>query len=62
MFVTAREGETFESLYRRFKRGIDTSGVLGEYRRAQRFVPAHEQERDKRRKAERRRRKAEGLR
>lgn len=59
MFVTAREGEPFESLYRRFKRGVDTSGVLGEFRRAQRFVPKHEEEREKRRKAEKRRVKAD---
>ena len=37
MFVKAREGEPFEELYRRFKRGIEASGLLREYRQKQRF-------------------------
>jgi ribosomal protein S21 len=32
MFVQAREGESFEELDRRFKRGIEASGILREYR------------------------------
>ena len=28
MFVTARPGEPFEELYRRFKRGMEASGIL----------------------------------
>ena len=40
MFVNAREGESFEELYRRFKRGLEASGILREYRRKQRFKPA----------------------
>ena len=47
MYVTAREGKSFEELYRRFKRGIEASGLLREYRRKQRFIPAHEARRDK---------------
>jgi ribosomal protein S21 len=42
MYVTAREGEPFEELYRRFKRGIEASGLLREYRQKQRFKPNHE--------------------
>ncbi len=53
MFVTAREGEPFEELYRRFKRGMEGSGLLREYRRKQRFTPNHELRRDKIRKAAR---------
>ena len=53
MFVNAREGESFEELYRRFKRGIEASGILREYRRKQRFKPAHEERRDKIRAARR---------
>jgi ribosomal protein S21 len=53
MFVHARDGETFEELYRRFKRGIEGSGLLREYRRKQRFTPAHEERRDKIRSARR---------
>ena len=58
MYVTAREGEPFEELYRRFKRGMEASGILREYRRKQRFTPEHELRRDKIRKAARNRLRA----
>ncbi len=58
MYVTARPNETFEELYRRFKRGMEGSGILREYRRKQRFTPNHELRRDKIRKANRNRAKA----
>jgi ribosomal protein S21 len=58
MYVMAREGESFEELYRRFKRGMEASGVLREYRRKQRFKPAHEERRDKIRNAARKKRRA----
>ena len=58
MFVQAREGESFEELYRRFKRSIEASGILREYRRKQRFIPAHEERRDKIRAAARKVRRA----
>lgn len=58
MYVQAREGEPFEELYRRFKRGMETSGVLREYRKKQRFKPAHEQRRDKIRAAQRKARRS----
>jgi ribosomal protein S21 len=53
MFVKARDGEPFEELHRRFKRGMEASGILREYRRKQRFRPAHEERRDKIRSAAR---------
>lgn len=62
MFVQAREGESFEELYRRFKRGLEASGILREYRRKQRFKPAHEVRRDKIRAAARKLRRARGRR
>jgi ribosomal protein S21 len=58
MYVIAREGEPFEELYRRFKRGMEMSGVLREYRRKQRFIPAHEERRNKIRAAARKKRRA----
>jgi ribosomal protein S21 len=58
MYVQAREGESFEELYRRFKRGIEGSGILREYRKKQRFKPAHEERRDKIRAAARKKRRA----
>jgi ribosomal protein S21 len=54
VFVQARPGESFEELYRRFTRGMEAGGVLREYRKKQRFVPAHEARRDKIRAAKRR--------
>ena len=53
MSVSARPSEPFEELYRRFKREIEASGILREYRRKQRFIPAHEARRDKIRAAAR---------
>ena len=58
MFVQARAGEPFEELYRRFKRGIEASGLLREYRKKQRFIPEHERRRDKIRSAARKKRRA----
>ena len=57
MAVDARPGETFEELFRRFKRGVETSGILREFRRKQRFRPAHEERRDKIRAAQRRKKR-----
>jgi ribosomal protein S21 len=58
MYVIAREGELFEELMRRFKRGVEAAGVLREFRRKQRFTPAHELRREKIRAAQRKRRRA----
>ena len=58
MYVTIREGEPFEELYRRFKRGMESSGILREYRRMQHFEPAHELRRQKIRAAARKKRRA----
>lgn len=58
MYVVAREGETFEELFRRFKRGIEAAGVLREFRHKQHFKPAHEERREKIRAAQRKLRRA----
>ena len=58
MFVNARPGEPFEELYRRFKRGMESSGILREYRRKQRFIPVHEERREKIRSAARKKKRA----
>ena len=60
MYVTIREGEPFEELYRRFKRGMEGSGILREYRKKQHFEPAHELRRQKIRAAARKARRARG--
>jgi small subunit ribosomal protein S21 len=59
MFVNVREGESFEELYRRFKRGLEASGLLREYRKKQYFKPAHEERRDKIRAAQRKARRSQ---
>ncbi len=55
MHVEPREGETFDQLLRRFKTGMDKSGVLREYRRKQRFKSEGELRREKAKAAARRR-------
>ncbi len=58
--MNLREGETFEELFRRFKRAVENAGIIRDYRRTQRFKPAHEERRDKIRAALRKRRKRQG--
>ena len=62
MYVIARDGEPYEELYRSCKGGMEASGILREYRRKQRFKPAHEERRDKIRAAARKLRRARGRR
>ena len=57
MAVNRREGESFEELFRRFKRAVEGGGILRDYRRKQRFKPAHEERRDKIRAAQRRKKR-----
>ena len=57
MAVTLRDGESFEELFRRFKRGVESAGILRDHRRSLRFVPAHELRRDKIRAARRRKKR-----
>jgi small subunit ribosomal protein S21 len=57
MRVEIRESESFEQLLRRFNKGIERSGIIREYRRGLRFISVQEENRAKRRKAERRRRR-----
>ncbi|HET8523814.1 MAG TPA: 30S ribosomal protein S21 [Thermomicrobiales bacterium] len=57
MRVELRESEGFEQLLRRFTKGIERSGIIREHRRGLRFISVQEENRAKRRKAERRRRR-----
>ncbi|MDQ3467149.1 MAG: 30S ribosomal protein S21 [Chloroflexota bacterium] len=52
-----RDSEGFEQLLRRFTKGIERSGIIREHRRGLRFISVQEENRAKRRKAERRRRR-----
>jgi ribosomal protein S21 len=58
MFVMVHPGEPFEAMLTRFRRGVEASGLLREYRRHQRFTPAHEFRLQKIRAAQRKRRRA----
>ena len=60
MFVTALPGETFEELFKRFKRGVQASGIVRDHVRAQRFIPAHEERRAKLRNARRKQKRRGG--
>ena len=55
MHVEPREGESFDQLLRRFKTGIDKSGILREYKRKRYFKTNSELQRDKAKAAARRR-------
>lgn len=57
MQVRLRDGETFESLLRRFKVGMERSGVLRDFRQHQRFLSKSERARLKARKAARKQQK-----
>lgn len=55
MEIRARPGEAFESLLRRFKQGVERSGILGDYKRHQTFLSPGEKQRMKIKRAERKR-------
>ena len=55
MHVEPREGESFDQMLRRFKTGIDKSGILREYKRKRYFKTNGELAREKAKAAARRR-------
>lgn len=57
MRVELKDSESFEQLLKRFTKGIERSGIIREHRRGLRFISVQEENRAKRRKAERRRRR-----
>ena len=59
MYVIARDGETIDGLIKRFVRGVQAAGILGEARRRRHFVPEHELRREKLRRAQRRQQRAQ---
>lgn len=59
MHVDLRDSESFDQLLRRFTKGIERSGIIREYRRGLRFTSVQEENRAKKRKAERRRRRTQ---
>jgi ribosomal protein S21 len=57
MHVELHQGESFDQLLRRFKNGMDKSGILREYKRKRYFKSNGEVQRDKAKAAARRRRR-----
>ena len=60
--VSIREGESQESLLKRFQRMVQTEGVLREARSHEYFISRGDAERIKAKKSARRRRRQEGAR
>ena len=54
MQVMQREGESFESLLRRFKSAVEHSGIIKDYKRHQTFMSRAERARAKAKRAQRR--------
>ena len=55
MQVVLREGESFESLLKRFRAGVARDGIISEYKRHKAFISKSEKARAKARRAERKR-------
>lgn len=53
MQVRLREGESFESLLRRFKSAVEHNGIIREYKRHQSFLSRAERARAKAKRAQR---------
>lgn len=53
MQVRIREGESFESLLRRFKSAVEQGGIIREYKRHQTFLSRAERARAKAKRAQR---------
>lgn len=53
MQVRMREGESFDSLLRRFKSAVEQGGIIREYKQHQAFMSRGERERVKARRAQR---------
>ena len=55
MQTRLKDGESFESLLKRFKAGVAKEGILSQYKRYQAFISKGERLRIKAKKAERKR-------
>ena len=55
--VVARDGESAESLIRRFKKVVELSGIMRELRRREHYLSPSQKKRDKIKKAEKRAKK-----
>ena len=55
--VKIKQGEPFEKAFRRFKRKVETEGIMRDLKKKQFFMTKSERKREKRKQAEKRRRK-----
>ena len=57
VIIKLKHGEPFEKAMRRFKRKVETEGVMKEIKKRKFYMTKSEKRKDKRKKAEKRRRK-----
>ena len=57
IIVKLKNGEPFEKAMRRFKRKVETEGIMKELKKRKFFMTKSEKRKDKMKKAEKRRRK-----
>lgn len=59
ILVKVKKGEPFEKAMRRFRRKIETEGIMKELKKRQYYLTKSERKKEKRKAAEKRRRKLE---
>ena len=59
IIVKLKKGEPFEKAMRRFKRKVETEGIMKELKKRQFYMTKSERKKEKRKMAEKRRRKLE---
>ena len=57
IMVKVRHGESFEKAFRKFRRKVETEGIMRELKKRKHFMTKSEKRREKRKLAEKRRRK-----
>ena len=55
--IKVRSGEPFDKAFRRFKRKVETEGIMKELKKRQFFLTKSQRKKEKRKQAEKRRRK-----
>ncbi len=57
LYVEIKDGESFESALKRFKKFVEMEGILSEYKRHLRYTPPSEERKERRAALERKLRK-----
>ena len=58
ILVKVKKGEPFEKAFRRFKRKVETEGIMRELKKRQHYLTKSEKKKAKRKLAQKRRKKA----